>query len=409
MSEHNRHPEVTRRWLRACQLLLLAGAATFVIALATGQSQRAWQAYLLNFLFWTGIAQCGVIFSAAYQVSKGRWGDTFRRLGESLGFFLPISLLLFLVMMAFGSSSIFPWAAEPVEGKELWLNVPFVTARDFVVFLVVFGLSLAYVYYSQRSSLYFAYNEGQVPGSKLLARWIAGAGSPADSQRSEARLRVLAPILLIAYGLGFTLIAFDLMMSLDPHWYSTLFGWYFFVGAFYTALAFLAVAGAVFRRTWGLEDHLSADQTHDLGRLLFGFCLVTGGFFWAQWLVFWYGDLPEEIGAVIHRYYEMPFAPLAWVMTYGAFVAPLVILLSKPLKRNPKKLMAVAVWILAMMWLERYIWIVPSIWSGNGAPVVVELLITAGFLGGFLWGWISHNRRFPVAAIAAASAKPQSH
>jgi hypothetical protein len=390
--------------LRVCQVMLAVGAATFVVSLGAGLSQRAWQAYLLNFLFWTSVAQCGVIFSAAYQVTKGEWSDAFRRMGESLSFFLPVSALLFLLMMLFGASHIFTWAVRPVEGKERWLNVPFVTARDLAVFLLVSGLSLAYVYFSQRPALKAACTEGRLPPSRLITRWIAGAGTPEDDSLCQARIRVLAPVLLIAFGLGFSLIGFDLVMSLDPEWYSTLFGWYFYVSAFYATLAFLAIAGAVLRTAWGLEKHLTVDQTHDLGRLLFGFCLLTGGFFWAQWLVFWYGNLPEEIGYVIHRYYEMPFAPLAWVMTYGAFVAPLVILLSKSLKRRPRQLAVVAAWIVAMMWLERYVWIVPSIWKGPGAPLLIELLITAGFLGGFGWGWLSHNRRFPVAALAALPA-----
>ena len=322
---------------------------------------------MLNFLFWTGIAQSGVVFAAAYQVSKGRWSDAFRRMGESLVFFLPVSLVLFVAMMLFGASSIFVWARTPVPDKRLWLSVPFLAARDLLVFAGLYALSAAYVYYSQQSA--------------------------------TRRTRVLAPVLLIAFGLGYSLIGFDLVMSLDPNWYSTLFGWYFFVSAFYAALAVLTIAAVLFRDTWGLEQHLTADATHDMGRLLFGFCLLTGGLFWAQWLVFWYGDLPEEIAFVIRRYYQMPYAPLAWIMTYGAFIVPLVILLSKNLKRKPKLLMAVACWILVMLWLERYIWIVPSIWTGDGAPLLIEALITAGFAGGFGWGWMAHNRRIPIATL----------
>jgi hypothetical protein len=93
----------TRTTLRVCQFLLVLGAAAFAASLAMGQSERAWQAFLLNFLFWTGIAQCGVVFAAAYQVSKGGWSDAFRRMGESLGFFLPVSLVLFVPMMVFRS------------------------------------------------------------------------------------------------------------------------------------------------------------------------------------------------------------------------------------------------------------------------------------------------------------------
>lgn len=395
----------TRTKLRVCKALLAIGVIAFAGSLALGQTERAWQAFLLNFLFWTGIAQCGIVFAAAYQVAKGGWGDAFRRMGESLGFFLPISLVLFVLMMVFGARSIFVWARTPLEGsKGIWLSVPFVTARDLVVLAGVFAISAAYVYYSQRPALSAAASAGAVFRSKYVDRWIEGAGTPEDAERCARRTRTLAPILLIAFGLGYSLIGFDLIMSLDPAWYSTLFGWYFFVSAFYSALALLAIAAAVFHRSWGLEHHLTSLQSHDFGRLLFGFCLLTGGLFWAQWLVFWYGDLPEEVGFVIHRYYRMPWAPFAWVMTYGAFIVPLVVLLSKDLKKHRNRLMLVACWILAMLWLERYIWIVPSIWKGNGAPLLIEALVTAGFLGGFGWGWMAHNRRIPVAAISALPA-----
>jgi hypothetical protein len=283
----------TRNKLRLSKALLALGAIAFAASLALGQGERAWQAFLLNFLFWTGIAQCGIVFAAAYQVAKGGWGDAFRRMGESLGFFLPISLVLFVAMMIFGARSIFVWARTPLEGsKGIWLSVPFVTARDLVVLSGVFAISAAYVYYSERTALFAAVFAGAVPRSKYIDRWIEGAGMPGDSERCARRTTTLAPVLLISFGLGYSLIGFDLIMSLDPAWYSTLFGWYFFVSAFYSALAVLAIAAAVFHRSWNLEHHLTSMQSHDFGRLLFGFCLLTGGLFWAQWLVFWYGDLP---------------------------------------------------------------------------------------------------------------------
>lgn len=368
-----------KRIERACQLLLVVGVVTFAAALATGQAARAWQAYLLNLLFWTGIAECGVVFSAAYQITRGQWSGTLRRMAESLWFFLPVAVALFLVLMLFGARSVFWWAAGPAGEKGHWLNVPFVTLRGLAVFAVVFSVSIAYVYCSQRPA------------------------------RDHGRTAVLAPLVVIAFGVGFSLLGFDLVMSLDPHWYSTLFGWYFFVGAFYSLLAWLAVSACAFRKAWGLERHLDAAQSHDLGKLLFGFCLLTGGFLWAQWLVFWYGNLPEEVRYVIRRYYEMPYAPAAWVMTYGGFVLPMVVLLSQALKRNPKLLAVAGGWILVMMWLERYVWIVPSVWKGEGAPWLIEALISAGFLGGFVWGWLAHNRRMPLTDLAPARTASGAH
>lgn len=389
---------IPKNWLRACQALLGVGVAAFATALATGYAERAWQAYLLNFLFWTGIAQCGVIFSAAYRITRGSWSDALRRMAESLAFFLPVSFVLFVALMLFGHD-VFPWSRHPYPGREHWLTVPAVFARDGFVFLLVFGLSLAYLYHSQRPAVRAARAAGALGASKWLDRWLRPAGD-----HDEERSGMLAPVLVLAFALGFSLVGFDLVMSLDGEWYNTMFGWYFYVGAFYSMLALLALGTGLFRRHWNLEQHLKAEQSHDLGNLLFGICLLTGGFFWAQWLVFWYGNLPEEIAYIIRRYYEMPFAPFAWVMTYGAFIVPLVLLLSKPLKRNPARLMWVAAWILAMMWLERYVWIVPALWKGNSAPLVVELLVAAGFLGGFGWGWLIHNQRFPIALLASLPA-----
>lgn len=311
---------VPRSWLRVCQGLLAVGALTFVLALAMGQAQRAWQAYLLNFLFWTGIAQCGVIFSAGYRLTKGQWCDALRRMGESMAFFLPVSVVLFVVLMLFGAS-VFPWSRHAYPGREAWLNVPAVLARDLFVMLVVFGLSLLYVYYSQRPAIRAARAAGALGNSALVERWIRSA--PGDDEDRSGRL---APPLIIAFALGFSLLGFDLVMSLDATWYNTLFGWYFYVGAFYSMLAAMVIAVGVFRRPWNLEQHIQAQQSHDLGRLLFGICLLTGGFLWAQWLVTWYGDLPEETAYVIRRYYQAPFAPFGWLMTYGGFIVPLVIL-----------------------------------------------------------------------------------
>ncbi len=361
--------------VRFAQVLTLAGAAAFLAALLTGHPQRAWQALLLNWVYFTGLAQSGVAFAAAYTVCRGRWGDAYRRLGESMSFFLPISFVLLAVFLLFGASHVFPWIAHPAESKRLWLNMPFLAARDLVACAVLFALSLFYVHDSQRC------------GGRRSAQ--------------------LAPLLLILHGLVFTLLAFDLVMSLDTHWYSTLFGWYSFVCAFYSMLAALAISGAWLRRAWGIESFIGPGQSHDLGRLLFGFCLLSGGLFWAQWLVFWYGNLPEEIAYVIRRYYEMPFAPYAWVMTYGGFVLPLVVLLSKSLKRRPALLAWGGVWILAMMWLERYVWVVPAVSHEPAAPIAVEALTGIGFAGAFLWGWLLHNRRQPVRSLMELPPQPE--
>lgn len=374
-----------RTLMVGCAALILIGTIAFFIGIAGSQSERAWQAYLVNFVFWTGMAFGAVLLSAILTMTNARWGRPIKRLAEAPGAFLPVSFFLFWVLY-FGREKIFPWIHEPVHHKEAWLNTGFLFTRDGMGLLILTALSTALLYYSVRGD------------AKVMKE---GADNPLETERGMRAQSLISPVFAILYALILTLIAFDLIMSLDPHWISTLFGAYYFMSSFYTGLAAIIILSALSVRTMGLEKFVGSKQFHDLGKLLFGFCVVTGDFFYAQFLVIWYGNLPEETHYVILRVHESPWKYLAWTVLIVSFVFPFIVLISRKVKMRPLLMMVLCSIILVGMWLERFLLVAPSIWRGERMPLgFIELFITAGFLGIMVLCLLLFFRKYPMLPVS---------
>ena len=407
-------PVVSDSTRRLCLASGLVGTAAFIYGAALGDSTRAWQSLLVNFLFFGGLAQAGVVLSAIMQVTSSRWGRALKRTAEATSAFLPVSFVLLLVLLA-GVTAWAPWLHEPVEARQAWLNIPFFVTRQIVGFLVLGGISVVYVYRSVRPDIGLLDQSGEHPAEGIAHRLIAGwrgiHEERAIGQRAQSRL---APAVLIAYGWVFTLVAFDFFMSLDAHWFSTLAGGYYFIGNLFAGLAFLSVVAVWSRARLQLTKYLGPHQLHDLGKLLFGFCILWAYMFWSQYLVIWYGDLPEETEFIAHRMHGT-WAPVAWTVFAMVFVIPFIVLLSRAVKSSPRGLTAIACVGFAGMWLERFILVSPSLWHGEGVPLgLTEILVTAGVLGLFAWCYTTFLQTFPVLPISdprlePASAHPHAH
>ena len=376
----------SRRMIPAlCVILMAAGGAAFLSGIAGPYPQAAWQAYMVNFLFWTGLAFGAILFVAIMNMTHARWSRPIKRLAEAPAAFLPVLFLLFVLMYG-GRDALFPWLHEPAEGKTFWLNAGFLFVRNAVGLLLLMTVSLALLYQSVRGDS------------------EAAAGSHASAPVLQKRWRrqiALSPALGILYAFVLSLLAFDFIMSLDPHWYSTLFGAYYFIGSFYTALAALAILTAAIRSTPGMEHYLSDRLLHDLGKLLFGFCCMTGYLFYVQFLVIWYGNLPEETRYIILRIRTSPWEPLAWAVLVLIFIIPFVTLLSRKIKSRPGIMALLGSLILIGMWLERYLLIAPSLMKGRiSSPGMTEVLISAGFLGAMALTVIWFLRTFPLLPVS---------
>jgi hypothetical protein len=382
-------------------LLTAVALVTFLLQLVGGHPQRAWQAYLINFLVWSAIAQGGLLFSALMHLVKARWTGRLSSLAEAFTAFFPLSFVLFLGLFL-GSEHIFPWLHEDLHGKEVWLNVPFLFWRDCVGLLLLYGLGFGYLYHALKPKLVPGYADRGIRGFFTRGQ-TALQNAP---ERWQQRKTVFGLLYIIAFALVLSLIGFDLVMSMDPHWISTLFGAYTFVKAFYIGLGGLIILAAVMRLNQGEASGLSSSQFHDLGKLFFAFCLVWGDFFYVQLVVIWYGNIPEESSYVIERVMRMPWKPLAWAVFAAAFIIPFVLLINKKIKTRPVIMMALCTLIIAGIWLEHLLLIGPAFAHGAAAAIPVgltEALITLGFMSLMILALAYFMDLFPEIAMAQAS------
>ena len=196
-------------------------------------------------------------------------------------------------------------------------------------------------------------------------------------------MTVLSVLYILAYALVLTLLAFDLVMSMEPPWFSTLFGAYAFAKAFYLGLTALMVLSAVSYLSRGGESGLTSSHFHDLGKLLLAFCLVWADFFYVQLLVIWYGNISEEAIYVIQRTMLSPWKFLAWSIFVISFIIPFFVLLSRKVKEKPVIMLFLCFFIFVGLWLEHLLLVGPALnHQAQSLPVgLADGLITLGFLG----------------------------
>ena len=372
-------------------LWVCVGVGVFAFLLGVWFSpQRAWQAYLVNWLFWSGISLSGITFAAILHLVNAQWAGSLRRLAEGMAAFLPISFALFFLLI-FGSAYILPWLHEPIEAKQAWLNMGFLFFRDFCAIAILYSLSIVFVYYSLRPYA----DRIPVHTSQWITELIEKLrqdwrDTETEQAHSERALTVLSPLFILLYAVLFSLIAFDLVMSLEPHWTSTLFGAFFCIGNIYVGLVVIMLGAVGVHKKLGIQVLPTTAQSHDLGKLIFGFCMLWTYMLWCQYLPIWYGNLPEETGFVLIRLAEQPWAAVSSVVLVLNFLIPFPVLLSQRIKQIPKALAALGIVILLGMWLERYVLVVPSLWHDTSLPLgILELCMLAGFFGGYALAFLT--------------------
>jgi hypothetical protein len=358
--------------------LIAIGLVTFVIGLASSHPERAWQAYLINFLLWSAIAQGAVLFSAVMHMTNARWSGPLSGLSESFTAFFPISYILFLILFL-GKAHLFPWLHEDLHGKEVWLNIPFLFIRDCIGLLILYGLGFGYLYNAMQLKLDPTQPKGKLRQSVFEA-WQRNRHKPEEIKR---RMTIWGGLYILAFALVLSLIGFDLVMSMDPHWISTLFGAYHFVKAFFIGLGALIILAAVIRIRQGETSSIKANHLHDVGKLFFGFCLLWADFFYVQLMVIYYGNIPEETHYVIVRTMLAPWNKLAWTVFIVCFVGPFFILLNQRIKTKPVLMLIICSVVIVGIWLEHLLLLGPALsHETQSIPLSFsDALISLGFLG----------------------------
>jgi len=414
--------EIPVRYLpRSGKANIFLGLVTLVGALALGATflrdpDQAWRAYVVNWLFFTSIAAGAMAFYSATTITKARWNWSVRRMSLAFATFLPISLLLLLPMLGL-REGYFPWieamAHDPiVQKKAAYLNIAFLITRNFVGLALLVGLFLYMAYLALRPDLGLVKEGAGGPPDAGRTRWIerltqGWAGQETEEVRSYQRLKRLAPVSVLLYAVVMSVVAFDWAMSLEPHWFSTIFGAWFFMGALWGGVAATAWATVYAKgRDPDLNKLMGVQQLHDLGKLSFAFTVFWAYLFWSQYMVIWYGKLPWEQAWIIHRA-EAPWTGLTLLALVLCFVIPFAGLLGRKAKMTPWILRTFATVILVGLWLERYLMVVPSIHDGNPTITVWEPAIGLFFLGLLLLSVRWFLTTFPAVQIWQPMVEPE--
>ncbi|GAB6146369.1 hypothetical protein [Desulfocicer niacini] len=376
-------------------LIAGGGFLFFIILAVTGHPEKAWLAYLTNFIFFTILSCGGLLFSTLMHFTKAGWSHTFAAVAEAFSAFFPVSFVLFILLFI-GQNYIFPWVGQDLHGKEVWLNVPFLFARDSVALLILYSLGFGYLYHSLKFRLKTAPPNTRLK-TFLFKRFEQSLYDPEIIKR---RMTVFAGWYMFAFAMCLSLIGFDLVMSADPHWYSTLFGAYTFIKAIFAGFGAIILLVSLLHLTPKVPFTLTPTQLADMSTLFFGFSIVWGDFFYSQFVVIWYGNIPEESAYIIERTMTYPWSILAWTVFLGCFILPFIILLSRKIKQSPRCMVVISSCVLAGLWIEHFLLLGPSFLAHDPAVFPIgfgELIITLGFLGLFSISILAYFKELPEA------------
>jgi hypothetical protein len=364
---------------------LLATVIGFVV-----DADQFYRSYLLAYIFVLGIPMGSLALLMVHHLTGGGWGLVIRRTFEASVRTIPLMALLFLPIV-FGIHTLYEWSHADVVARD-----PIIAEKS--IYLNTTGFLI-------RAVLYFAI-------WSYLAIRLTRLSAQQDTEEVHFHRfeKVSGPGLLI-FALTITFASVDWVMSLDPHWFSTLFGLWFMVGQALTALAFTITIAFLVSRDGRMKDVITTEKFHDYGKLLFAFIMLWGYLTYSQFLIIWAANLPEDIPYYLQRI-GGGWSVVTFIVILGHFVLPWTLLLFRPTKRASNRLVAVAAFMLVMRFIDVF-WLVAP-WVKHGTFGVHWLDITAvlGLTG--LWvGIFCHNLRartlLPVGDPYLAEALADGH
>ena len=343
-------------------LLTILGIVAFLYGVAQADPTRVWGIYLVNLLFWSNLSITGPALAGMIQVTEGRWSPSIKRIALTTAGFLPVSFVLFVVLF-WGRAVLYPWVTEPLPVKAAWLNVPFMSLRIGLGVLLLYWVAMRLV-------------------KAVLSEDLPGGDSPTAVNRRNR----LSTVLLILYVVVLSLWGFDLIMSLDPRWYSGLLGGYYVVTSMYTG--FGLVTFLTIRSNERGLSHVAPSAIQDVAKLTFALSVMWMYFFFSQYLVIWYGNVPVETRFVARRFFGQPWGYIAWAIFIIGWLIPFSYLLKRLTGRPPERHQVFKV-ILIFGWVaiffERMLLVFPSLLRDNTVPIgPIEILVTLGFFALFV-------------------------
>jgi hypothetical protein len=357
--------------------IFVGAAASLAYSLSDTDIEADFVLLTVSYLFLLGVSQVGVVFTAILRLVGADWGKPWYRIAElSTMAYFPFAILGFLLIFFYVRDDLFYWLqASPDAHISPWLNINWLLIRDLGGLLLFYGLAAVYT-------------------GKSLRPDMAGSDDNIDYDDVEKQLYLFSPIILIGFILSNTLIAWDFGMMLIPHWHSTVFPIHFWFGNVFAGTAAM-IAIVVAMRVADGGKHFGPYQIKSLGMLVTGFTLLWLYFFWAQFFVIWFGNLPQETEPLWRQMYGH-YSPFFWTMIAGCFFIPFISLLFAIVKRSVLAMCIVAISINLGIWINKYLMIVP-VFSADDRPFDhwIDIVLALGLLAGFLATAILLAKRFP--------------
>jgi hypothetical protein len=338
------------------------GVTTFALGLVQ-DPDRAWASFLVNHFYFTSLALGGLFIAALHWLTMAMWSAPVRRVSESFTAYLPVAFVMGVILY-FGLHHLFIWTHEDIvrgdaqlEHKVAWLNSSFFMVRDLAVIVIWI----------------------------IFAKVMIGNSLAQDTSKDAKltlRNRRISPAFMIIFGLSFTILSFDLLMSLDPHWYSTMFGVYCFAGLFYSSLALTCLVTLYLRSKGRLDGIVNENHLHDLGKYMFAFTVFWAYIGFAQFMLIWYANMPEETRYFIHRF-NASWMYVSAFLLFGKFMVPFFLLLPRDSKRSDRMLAIAGIFMMIAQWIDVMWMVQPEFFKDGPRFGIIEIGVTLGFIGIF--------------------------
>lgn len=354
--------------LQKLSIIFMVIGGLAVVASFSMNKTVAWVDYLVNALFFVTMSVSGLFFLSVAGVLQASWLTPVKRIPEAMTKFLPIGFVLMLGTY-FGLHTLYEWTHTDVvmndpilSQKTAWLNEPFFMVRMVIIFVVWIAFSAV-----QRK---ISINTDKDPQSYDVKKVMK-----------------YSSLGLIGFSLAIFVASFDWIMSIEPHWFSTIFGVYIFAGSFVSGMSFITIV-TIKLRDWGyFKNYITDSHLHDLGKWVFGFSVFWAYIWVSQYLLIWYANISEETEYYVLRHHE--WNGMFWINFTLNFLVPFIFLMSRPAKRNAKRLMAVCSVLLVGHFIDLYLMVAPMIFEHHSTNVVgfgiVQFLQWIGYFGLFIF------------------------
>jgi hypothetical protein len=360
--------------------LIAAGAGAILCLLGLFLSPAYFfRSWLVGWVFWMGVTLGCLAIFMLHHLTRGAWGLVVRRVLEAASRTLPLLLVLFIPIV-FGMHELYEWTHtevvqkdEVLQHKAAYLNQPFFFVRLIFYFLIWGGAA----WILNRMSL--RQDRGEDPGLTRRMQYLAAFG-------------------IVGYCLAVTFASVDWLMSLQPHWFSTIYGVYLMGSQGLSALAFLIVVAVYLSGREPMAGVIQPRHFHDWGKLLFAFVMLWAYFSFSQFLITWSGDLPEEISFYLPRL-RGGWGVLALALVVFQFALPFGLLLSRDLKRNAGRLAIVALGILVMRWADLLWQVEPAFHERNAAFYWLYLAAPVAIGGLWLFFFVRELKKRPLLPL----------